>query len=172
MGRGNDVSRMAWLLGLAPVLLTAQPVAAASPLVGAANPEALAGALKAAGYGATLGRDDLGDPVLDLDMHGYKARLLFLDCDPQGHDRCDSVQFLASFDAEETGLSSAQALQFARRYRYAAVTLNDSGDPTLRWDIQTGEGIPYNVFVAAAERFLGTMQAMAAQLYPKPAGAP
>lgn len=169
MVRGQGVKRTGWLLGMVPFLLAAGPVAAASPLVGASNPQALAGALTGAGHQATLGRDDLGDPVLDLVLGGYKARLLFLDCNPATHDRCTSVQFRSSFDAEGPGLTPAEAVQFARRHRYAAVTLNDSGDPTLHWDIETGEGIPYNVFAASADRFLGAVQAMAALLYPKPA---
>jgi hypothetical protein len=143
--------------------------AIAAPMVSAKDPQRLAQALKGAGHEVTLGTDDLGDPVLDLGLRGYKARLLFLDCDPAGHDRCRSVQFISRFDAEGAGLSAADALGFAGRYRYAAVTLNAAGDPTLRWDVETGDGIPRDVFVAAAERFLGSVQAMATMLFPRPA---
>ena len=113
------------------------------------------------------GIDDTGDPVLDLVMQGLKARLLFLDCDPGSHDKCGSVQFFSSFDAEGPGLSAEDAILFARRYRYAAVSTSANGDPRLRWDIETGAGIPSEVFVTSAERFLTTVQAMAAQLFPK-----
>jgi hypothetical protein len=137
-------------------------------MVSAASPQSLAEALAGAGYQATLGTDDLGDPVLELGLRAYKARLLFLDCDPASHDGCRSVQFLAAFDAEGQGMSPADALRFAGRYRFAAVTLNATGDPSLRWDIELGDGIPRDVFVSAAGRFLGTVQAMAATLYPQP----
>src|SRR5688500_18600561 len=102
-------------------------------------------------------------------MQGYKARLLFFDCDAARHDSCGSVQFFAAFDAEGAGMSPADAIAFARRHRYAAVTLNASGDPMLRWDIETGAGIPGEVFTASAARFLGTMRAMGEMLFPKAA---
>ncbi|HUQ13848.1 MAG TPA: YbjN domain-containing protein [Novosphingobium sp.] len=159
---------MRWVwYGLA--LVVAAP-ALAAPMVSAEKPESVAEALKNAGHDVTLGTDDLGDPVLELGLRGYKARLLFLDCDAAAHDHCRSVQFLAGFDAEGTGLSAADAVAFAARHRYAAVTLNAAGDPTLRWDVETGDGIPRAVLVTAAERFLGTVQAMGAMLYPAPAG--
>ena len=137
--------------------------------VSAGQPETLAEALKGAGYEVALGVDDTGDPVLELTMQGYKARLLFLDCDPGSHDKCGSVQFFAAFDADGAGLSAVDAVLFARRYRYAAVTVNANGDPVLRWDIETGEGIPATVFQTSAARFLGTMQAMGAMLFPSAA---
>jgi hypothetical protein len=146
------------------------PALAAEATVSAQRPESFVAALTEAGYEATLGRDDTGDPVLDLVMQGYKARLLFLDCDPANRDRCGSVQLAASFDAEGGGLSPADAVAFAGRYRYAAVTLSPAGDPTLRWDVETGAGIPREVFVEAAGRFLGTVRAMGEMLFPRPAG--
>lgn len=156
---------------LAAGVLAAVPASAQVEMVSAARPDSLAAALVGAGHQAALATDDRGDPMLDLGLRGYKARLLFLDCDPAGHDRCRSVQFAAGFDAEGAGLSAADAVRFVGRYRYAAVTLNPSGDPTLRWDVETGDGIPREVFVAAAERFLGTVQAMGSMLFPAaPAG--
>ena len=155
-------------LALAAAALTASPALAAT--VSAADPGALAEALRGAGYEVVAGTDDTGDPVLDLVMQGYKARLLFFDCNAARHDDCGSVQFFAAFDAEGPGLSPAEAIGFARRYRYASVTLNASGDPLLRWDVATGEGIPREVFVDAAARFLGTVQAMGQLLFPRTAG--
>ena len=159
---------------LGRAILTAATLGLAAPAlaasVSAKKPETLIEALTAAGYEVTVDTDDTGDPVLDLVMQGYKARLLFLDCDEQAHDKCGSVQFFASFDAEGAGLSAADAVRFAGRYRYGAVTLNASGDPTLRWDVETGDGIPREVFVTAAARFLGTVQALGAVVFPKVAG--
>ena len=153
---------------LTHALALAAPHALAAPaMVSAQRPESLAEALKGAGHEVVLGTDDTGDPVIDLAMQGYKARVLFLDCDASAHDRCGSVQLQSSFDAEGAGLSPADAVAFAGRYRYAAVTLNGSGDPTLRWDVETGAGIPREVFLAATARFLGTMQAMGTLLFPK-----
>ena len=155
-------------------ILTAGALAASAPAlaatVSAQKPETLAEALRGAGYEVVAGIDDTGDPVLDLVMQGYKARLLFLDCDEAAHDKCGSLQFFSSFDAEGAGLSAGDAVRFAGRYRYGAVTLNASGDPTLRWDVETGDGIPREVFVTAAARFLGTVQALGATVFPKVAG--
>ena len=152
-------------------ILTAGALAAAAPAlaatVSAQDPASLAEALRGAGHEVSAGTDDTGDPVLDLVMQGYKARLLFLDCDEQTHDKCGSVQFYASFDAEGAGFTLEDANLFARRYRYAAVSVTANGDPRLRWDIETGAGIPAEVFVAAAARFAGTVQAMAAVVFPK-----
>ena len=160
---------MRWWRGIAAgvALVTAPPALAAA--VSAQNPDSLADALRAAGYAVVAATDDTGDPVLELDMQGYKARLLFFDCDEARHNNCGSVQFFAAFDAEGTGLTPADAIAFARRHRYAAVTLNAGGDPMLRWDIETGGGIPSEVFTAAAARFLGTMRAMGEMLFPKAA---
>ena len=149
-------------------MLAASPPAHAAS-VSAQNPESLAEALRGAGYTVVAATDDTGDPVLELDMQGYKARLLFFDCDAARHENCGSVQFFAAFDAEGSGMTPADAIAFARRHRYAAVTLNAGGDPMLRWDIETGEGIPGEVFTASAARFLGTMRAMGEMLFPKAA---
>ena len=157
----------AWTAGL--VALVAWPAAAADGTVSARQPQGLAEALRNAGYEATVAADDVGEPVIDLLMQGYKARVLFLDCEPSTRDRCGSIQFAASFDADGSGLTPVQALAFTARYRYAAVTLNGAGDPTLRWDVETGAGIPSPVFVDSAARFLGTVRAMGEMLFPKPA---
>ena len=160
--------RLLRAIGMAVAMALAAPAVAAT--VSAKQPESLVEALRTAGYDVTAGTDDTGDPVLDLVMQGYKARLLFLDCDAASHDKCGSVQFFAAFDAEGAGLSTDDANLFARRYRYAAVSVTANGDPRLRWDIETGAGIPSEVFVTAAARFLGTVQAMGAVVFPKVAG--
>ena len=161
--------RLVRVIGMAVALGFAAPAMAAT--VSAKQPESLVEALRMAGYEVAAGTDDTGDPVLDLVMQGFKARLLFLDCDEASHDKCGSVQFFSAFDAEGAGVSTDDANLFARRYRYAAVSVTANGDPRLRWDIETGDGIPSEVFVTAAARFLGTVQAMGAMVFPKaPAG--
>ena len=153
---------------LAMAMGFAAPAMAAT--VSANQPETLVEALKSAGYEVSAGTDDTGDPVLDLVMQGYKARLLFLDCNTASHDKCGSVQLFSAFDAEGAGMSLEDANLFARRYRYGAVSVTADGDPRLRWDIETGDGIPGEVFLASAARFTTTVQAMAAMLFPKGAG--
>ena len=157
--------RLGRAISIAAAFGLAAPAMAAT--VSARNPETLVEALRTAGHEVTAGVDDTGDPVLDLVMNGYKARLLFLDCDETSHDKCGSVQFFSAFDAEGVGMSLEDANLFARRYRYGAVSVTANGDPRLRWDIETGDGIPGEVFLASAARFTTTVQAMAAQLFPK-----
>ena len=159
--------RLGRAITLAAAIGFAAPAMAST--VTARNPETLVEALKTAGYEVTAGTDDTGDPVLELVMQGYKARLLFLDCDEASHDKCGSVQFFSTFDAEGAGMSLEDANLFARRYRYGAVSVTANGDPRLRWDVETGEGIPGEVFLASAARFTTTVQAMAAMLFPKAA---
>ena len=157
--------RLGRAITLAVAVGLAAPAMAST--VTARNPETLVEALKSAGHEVTAGVDDTGDPVLDLVMQGYKARLLFLDCDEASHDKCGSVQFFSAFDAEGVGMSLEDANLFARRYRYGAVSVTANGDPRLRWDIETGDGIPGEVFLASVARFTTTVQAMAAMLFPK-----
>ena len=157
--------RLGRAISIAAAFGLAAPAMAAT--VSARNPETLVEALRTAGHEVTAGVDDTGDPVLDLVMKGYKARLLFLDCDAASHDNCGSVQFFSTFDAEGAGMSLEDANLFARRYRYGAVSVTANGDPRLRWDIETGDGIPGEVFLASAARFTTTVQAMAAMLFPK-----
>ena len=156
--------RLGRAITLAVAIGLAAPAMAST--VTARNPETLVEALRTAGYEVTAGTDDTGDPVLELVMQGYKARLLFLDCDDSSHDKCGSVQFFSAFDAEGAGMSLEDANLFARRYRYGAVSVTANGDPRLRWDIETGDGIPGEVFLASAARFTTTVQAMAAMLFP------
>ena len=156
---------------LGRAILTAATLGLAAPAIAATvsakSPESLVEALRTAGYEVAAGTDDTGDPVLDLVMQGFKARLLFLDCNETSHDNCGSVQFFSVFDAEGAGMSLEDANLFARRYRYGAVSVTANGDPRLRWDIETGDGIPGEVFLASAARFATTVQAMAAMLFPK-----
>src|SRR6476659_2293950 len=119
--------RLGRAISIAVAMGLAAPAMAAT--VTAQKPESLAEALKSAGYDVTAGVDDTGDPVLDLVMNGFKARLLFLDCDEARHDQCGSVQFFSAFDAEGAGMSLEDANLFARRYRYGAVSVTANGDP-------------------------------------------
>ena len=74
---------------LGRAILTAATLGLAAPAlaapVSAKKPETLVEALTAAGYEVTAGTDDTGDPVLDLVMQGYKARLLVKACKASGH---------------------------------------------------------------------------------------
>ena len=52
----------------------------------------------------------------------------------------------------------ASALAFARKNRFASVSLDDEGDPYVTWDVITDEGIPAKVFLSSMEAFSDTVQ--------------
>lgn len=126
--------------------------AAQAQTLTAQNPEGIAAAMKAAGYEAELSTDTIGDPKIDTELGGYRVAVLFYGCDEQTHQGCDSVQFSTGFD-RETPMDPARALHIAREWRFLSVSLDDEGDPYLRWDILTGSGIPQAVLMSALRRY-------------------
>jgi hypothetical protein len=157
--KGRSVASAVVALTLAATAGTAN-----AATVRAAEPQTLVDALRSGGYTATLTRDDTGDPLINLELAGWKAILVFYDC-AATHDQCQSVQFRSTFDAEGAGMSAADALRFASEQRFANVTLNRSSDPVLSWDVVTGSGIPDDVFLLGTQRFLDALKAMGARLY-------
>lgn len=124
--------------------------------VTAQNPEGMLNAITAAGYEATLSTDSAGDPMIDTELGGYRVNVLFYGCDETSHTGCDSVQLSTGFD-RKTPMDPARALHIAREWRFLAVSLDDEGDPYLRWDIMTGSGIPQSVFMTALRRYGETL---------------
>lgn len=157
--------RIQTLAALAALTL-ASPAVAAPDLVSAHKPQGLVDALVAKGYVAALSRDDTGDPLINLELSGWKGALLFYDCDAASHDGCRSVQFRAKFDADAPGMSAADALRFVATRRYGALTLDAKGDPVVTWDVWMGAGVPRAVFQEAAGQFAATLAALGGQLYP------
>lgn len=132
------------------VLGTAVPVHAQD--VSASDPEGMVEVLNGAGYDATLGADDLGDPKIVTEMGGWSTSIIFYDCDADTHDGCESVQFLTGLDRENP-MGAEDALAISQRFRFLAVSLDEEGDPFLHWDVITGEGIPAQTFLDAIGRF-------------------
>lgn len=64
---------------------------------------------------------------------------------------------MAGFDRAKPWTAEA-AIKISNDYRFAAVTLDDEGDPYLRWDIVTDEGISTRVFVRSLRRFEDTVR--------------
>ncbi|NCP13558.1 MAG: YbjN domain-containing protein [Sphingomonadales bacterium] len=116
--------------------------------VTAANPEGLQAAMKSAGYEGELTTDQVGDPMIKTEINGWSVAILFYGCDEESHQDCDSVQFSRGFD-RKTAMDPARALEIASKWRFLAVSLDEEGDPYLRWDIVTADGIPQSVFMTA-----------------------
>lgn len=132
--------------------------------VSASNPKGLLSAIKAAGYEAELTTDKVGDPMIETTLNSYKVIVLFYGCDEKSHKNCDSVQFSTGFD-RETPMDPVKALNIAREWRFLAVSLDDEGDPYLRWDVLTAGGIPQSVFMAAFRRYGETIESAAEMIF-------
>ena len=120
--------------------------------VTANDPDGMVEALNAAGYQATLGTDDLGDPKIVTEIDGWSTSIVFYDCDADTHDGCESVQFLTALD-RECPMRPEDALAISERFRFLAVSLDDEGDPFLHWDVIIGDGLPVQTFLDATGRF-------------------
>lgn len=139
-------------------LVCAAPSAAqADDLVTAKQPAGMVIAMLNAGYDAELVTDDFGDPLINSEVAGFPLRIYFYDCNEETHEDCESIQLVTGFDREEPWTADA-AVKFVSNYRFAAVTLDDEGDPYLRWDVVTDDGIPTRVFVKGLRRFEETVR--------------
>ena len=126
-------------------------------LVTAKKPAGMVIAMLNAGYDAELTADDVGDPLINSQVAGYPLQIFFYDCDEETHTECGSIQLVAGFD-RATPWTAEAAIKVSNDYRFAAVSLDDEGDPYLRWDIVTDEGIPTRVFVKSLRRFEDTVR--------------
>lgn len=142
----------------AATMLTAAPLAADDhvPMVSAKDPDGLAAALTNAGYSAELGVDSVGDPQITITVNDYVVGVMFYGCDPQNNDNCDSVQLLTGYDRAEA-IPHELAVEISQTLRFAAVQIDEEGDPFIGWDIFMGEGIPLPVFLAALRSYERTL---------------
>lgn len=126
-------------------------------MVTAKKPAGMVIAMLNAGYDAELTTDDVGDPLINSQVAGYPLQIFFYDCDEDTHTECGSIQLVAGFDRAKPWTAEA-AIKISNDYRFAAVALDDEGDPYLRWDIVTDEGISTRVFVRSLRRFEDTVR--------------
>lgn len=141
-------------IGVSIAAAMSMPLAAqnAPAVAKASDPAGLVALLEVAGYQPKLGKDDQGDPMIDLDLGGYKGMIYFYGCDETAHDKCESLQFQAGFNRDKPWLA-AQAIELSRKFRFSSVHLDDEGDPWVKWDVITGDGIPAKVFLTSVEYF-------------------
>lgn len=149
--------RLTILAGALAFVSPTGALAQAQPTVASAgNPTGLVNLLDLAGYEPKLGTDDYGDPKIEFDLSGYNATLFFYGCDETGHTGCSSLQLRAGFDRKQPW-TAKDAIDLAKKYRFASVWLDDDGDPWLQWDIITGDGIPAKVFLESISLFSDTV---------------
>lgn len=145
-------------IGFASATLATTPLAAADVgMISASDPAGVLSALEKAGYTASMDKDSTGDPMIKVDLDGWNTLIYFYECDTATHAGCRSLQFSAGFDRKQPW-DAASALAFARKNRFASVSLDDEGDPYVTWDVITDEGIPAKVFLSSMEAFSDTVQ--------------
>lgn len=155
----------------AAILCGAAPLAAQgnTQIVTAREPAVMAEALASVGYVAVLTTDLTGAPLIETHSAGWPWRIIFYDCDEATLTNCESVQFSAGFDRKDAWTAD-QAIQVSTRLRFAAVSLDEEGDPYISWDLVTGEGIPTKVFLTSVERFIEAMEATVDLAFPSENG--
>ncbi len=129
-------------------------------MVSAKDPEGLAKVMSDAGYEVELSTDTLGDPMITTELANMPTRVSFYGCDEETNSGCDSLQLSTGFDRKEPW-TKAEAIQISERLRFAAVSLDDEGDPYISWDIVTGDGIPSRVFLQSILQFSSTIESTA-----------
>lgn len=141
-----------WVAGLAAAMAT--PAIAADETVSAADPAGMVRAMQSAGYPATLDTDDYGDPNIATSFGDFKGAVYFYGCDETTHVNCTSVQFRVGLDrAEPLPLDELNAI--LKKYRYAAIWLDNDGDPWVNFDVFLGAGVPKSVFLGTLDAFKG-----------------
>ncbi len=142
----------------------AQAAAASMTTVTAIQPDSVAQALKNLGYGAELAKDANGDPLINADIGGWQAALMFYECNDKTHDGCQSLQFVANFTPEKK-FSAEDAVKFMRNTRFASVSLDKDQAVTMTWDVVTGKGIDLEVFSNAVDMFRSAMDTLGSEVF-------
>jgi len=159
MGMQRQFSALVLAVGIAT-----SANAAAPEMISARDPQAMVALLDTTGFEPKLDKDSGGDPMISLNVGGYKSTIYFYGCDDK-HVDCDSLQVQASFDRKQPWDPKA-ALQVAKKWRYASVWLDDEGDPVISFDIVTGDGIPAKVFLKALNGFGDSLDEVADMVFP------
>lgn len=158
---------MIWksLLAAAAVSVLAPSAAqATTATVSAVKPEGVAEALKNLGYTAELAKDANGDPLINTEIGGWQAALLFYECNEKTHDGCQSLQFVANFTPEKK-FTAEDAVRFNRNIRFASVSLGKDDAVMMTWDMVTGKGIDFEIFSNSVDMFRSAMDTLGAEVF-------
>ncbi len=130
-------------LFLAGVLAASPLLANAQTLVTAEDPEVVAALLEDLGFPASLGVDNVGDPMISSSAHGYDFDIFFYDC--LDNSNCQAIQFSTAFDMVD-GMSLTRAQDFNRDRRWVKVYLDDESDPRIEMDYNLRGGVSLDNF--------------------------
>lgn len=140
------------------------PAASHATTVSAVKPDSVTEALRNLGYSAELVRDANGDPLINADIGGWQAALMFYECDAKSHEGCQSLQFVANFTPEKK-FGAAEAVQFMKNTRFASVSIAQDDSVLMTWDVITGKGIDLEVFSSAVDNFRSAMDNLGTEVF-------
>jgi len=144
--------------------LAAIPAGAAAQsapdIVTASDPDGVVSAMAYAGYEATLGTDAYGDPKIDGSFGGWSGSVWFYGCDELTNDGCTSLQLVVGFDRKDP-MPLEMLNDISSSQRFVAIYLDEEGDPWLKWDIVTEEGIPAGVLNSSLQQYSQQVAAIA-----------
>ena len=158
------MKRIAMAPVFAAVALAANSTFAAAQtapdMVTASNPEGVVAAMTYAGYEAALGTDAYGDPKIDGSFGGWSGAVWFYGCDELTNEGCTSLQLVVGFDRKNP-MPLETLNEIASSQRFVAIYLDEEGDPWLKWDIVTEEGIPAGVLNSSLQQYSQQVAAIA-----------
>lgn len=109
----------------------------AAPLLDATDAERIL--QLARGFGsASLGEDDIGDPLITGRIEGSKYGIYFYGCD-DNHHNCNELQFSAGWADVEVALSDINEWNKTRRFGKAY--LDEENDPILEFSVNLEHGV-------------------------------
>ena len=135
-------------------------------MVCANKPQTVVDALHQAGYKAKLGKDKVGDPMVESAAGGYDFTLFFYECE-HGRD-CASVQFLVSFKADSTN-TPALANEWNQKQRFSQMSVDDDGSLDIRLDVNTFGGLNQKNFADTIDWWAARMGELSAFFKAHPA---
>lgn len=136
------------------VMLLAGSAAVAKPIPdGGPTAKEFVEVLQAAGYKAELGKDDLGDPMITSGAGGKTFLVFFYDCKS---NRCTNYQFSAGYDLDK-GMTADKVVEWAQKFRFARIHLDDEKDPYLRFDVDAEKGHTTEAIGNNVDRWVGLM---------------
>jgi len=123
-------------LMIALAALVAFSGTAHAQMITAQNPQSIVGALQNAGYKATLGKDDSGDPIVRSSSGGSNFAIFFYGCTK--NTDCRTIQFFAGYTDRKPSLSRINEWNTTKRFGRAYLT--DSGAARIEMDVDLDDG--------------------------------
>lgn len=132
----------------------ATPAAPASGLVAASDPQSVVDAMQRLGYAATLGADNVGDPLITGTILGSGYSVFFYGC--AANADCQSLLFQVGYD-----LPDGWTLEAANEWNAGKILtdayLDAEADPYLEYFVATSGGLNQENFAAVLDWWQVTM---------------